>query len=264
MASTAVRSPLIAVLIRQTATSTANPGALRAVPSCQHRTFSSYLITPKELLKALKNGEMVRSEGSKSLGTVMPLCAAWFLPNDPEGRTGASVFRKHHIPHARFFDLDAVRDRNSPYPHMLPGPEGFRNAIGRLGIRKDYRIVVYDSAELGLFSAPRVAWMFKIFGHEKVHVLNNYKLWVDEGYPTDSQEPTQALETHYPIPSLNSSKVAEFDYVKELAIHNKDGSAHSVEILDARPEGRWRGTAPEPRPGTYHSDPSVTSSGSDV
>jgi len=58
------------------------------------------------------------------------LDCTWFMPDDP--RKPFEEFQKHHIPGARFFDLDAICDLSSPYPHMLPTPEAFAQAMGTL------------------------------------------------------------------------------------------------------------------------------------
>lgn len=211
------------------------------------RAFSSYLVTPKELNQALKEAPTKVSSGSTATRTI-PLSAAWFLPND--GRKGIDTFREQRIPNARFFDLDKVVDRHSPFPHMLPSPKDFAAAMSELGIRRDDTVVVYDTKELGIFSAPRVAWTLKVFGHEQVHILNNFKTWVDEGYPTESGEIYSVECSLYQIPELDESKVAEFEQVKEIAeSYGKEGAAEEIQVLDARPHGRWSGTDPEPRPG---------------
>ncbi|KAK4690740.1 thiosulfate/3-mercaptopyruvate sulfurtransferase, partial [Lecanoromycetidae sp. Uapishka_2] len=182
----------------------------------------------------------------------IPLCASWFLPNDPEKRTGHQVFRESRIPTARFFDLDAVKDHDSPYPHMLPTAEDFAKAMRNLGIRRDDEIVIYDSKELGIFSAPRVGWTFRVFGHPSVHILNNYRLWVERGFPTESDE-APAVENEqqsdYPVPSVNPEMVVKFAEVKDIAKDYGKEGAEGIQILDARPRGRWAGTAPEPRQG---------------
>ncbi|KAH8669539.1 putative thiosulfate sulfurtransferase TUM1 [Tricladium varicosporioides] len=208
------------------------------------RGFSSYLVTPKELKEALdRNSPTKISTAPRTVA----VCASWFLPND--GRNGLETFRKKRIPHARFFDLDKVIDKHSPYPHMLPTAQTFAKAMGGLGIRRDDTVVVYDSAELGIFSAPRVGWTLKAFGHDQVHVLNNFKLWVEEGYPTESGEFWDVDTCAYPIPEFKADKVADFEEVKELVKdYNKEG-AEGVQILDARSYGRWLGKDPEPRPG---------------
>ncbi|KAK2623622.1 hypothetical protein QTJ16_006803 [Diplocarpon rosae] len=209
-----------------------------------HRSLSSYLITPNELHAALKKNSP--SKISTAPRTV-PLCASWFLPND--GRKGLDTFREKRIPSARFFDLDKVIDKRSAYPHMLPSATDFAKAMSALGIKRDDTVVVYDTAELGIFSAPRVGWTLKVFGHDSVHVLNNFKLWVEEGLPTESGEFWDVDTCVYPIPEFDANRVVDFEEVKELAKdYNKEG-AEGVQILDARSHGRWTGKDPEPRPG---------------
>ncbi|TVY23074.1 putative 3-mercaptopyruvate sulfurtransferase [Lachnellula hyalina] len=208
------------------------------------RSLSSYLVSPTELQEALKKNPP--SKISTAPRTVA-LCATWFLPND--GRNGLQTFREKRIPHARFFDLDSVIDKRSPYPHMLPSASDFAKSMSALGIRRDDTVVVYDSQELGIFSAPRVGWTLKAFGHNSVHVLNNFKLWVEEGYPTESGEFWDVDTCVYQIPEFDETKVADFEEVKEIAKdHNKEG-AEGIQILDARSQGRWSGKDPEPRPG---------------
>ncbi|VBB81293.1 Putative 3-mercaptopyruvate sulfurtransferase [Podospora comata] len=210
------------------------------------RSFSSYLVTPQELAEALKKAP---PSPISSEPRVIPLCASWFLPNDPEGRTGIDVFREKRIPKARFFDLDRVIDKHSEYPHMLPTPKGFAAAMSELGIRHEDTVVVYDSKELGIFSAPRVGWTLKTFGHPRVHILNNFRLWVEQGLPTESGNVWTVECGTYPIPEMDEAKVAHFEDVREVALdYNKEG-AEGVQILDARSYGRWSGKDPEPRSG---------------
>ncbi len=210
------------------------------------RSFSSYLVTPKDLHDALKKNP---PSPISTDPRVVPVCAAWFLPNDAEGRTGIQVFRKQRIPKARFFDIDKVIDRRSPYPHMLPSPNDFAAAMSELGIRREDTVVVYDTKELGIFSAPRVGWTLKVFGHPKVHILNNFRTWVEEGLPTETGEVYSVECCTYPIPEMDGDKVASYEDVREVALdHNKEG-AEGIQIIDARSSGRFTGEAPEPRPG---------------
>lgn len=209
-------------------------------------TFRSYLVSPSELATALKSNATTKLSTSPR---TVPICGSWFLPNDSQKRSGLEVFKQAHIPQARFFDLDKVADTSSPYPHMLPSPEVFRDAMQDLGVRRDDVLVVYDTQELGIFSGPRVAWTLRVFGHPAVHLLNNFKLYVEEGNPTESGEQEKFEKSEYPLPQLDSSRVIDFEGVKEIAKdHNKEGH-EEVQILDARSEGRWKGVDPEPRPG---------------
>lgn len=206
----------------------------------------SYLVTPEELHAALKQN------APSSISTdprVIPICAAWFMPNDPQGRTGSESFKQKRIPTARFFDVDGVKDHDSPYPHMLPTTEQFAEAMGKLGIRKHDELVVYDTEELGLFSAPRVGWTLRVYGHPRVHLLNNFRLWVKEGLPTESGEPELPEPLKYPIPSYHTDMVVKYAEMKTIGYdYGKEGS-EEIQIIDARSPGRWDGSEPEPRPG---------------
>ncbi|KOS18806.1 3-mercaptopyruvate sulfurtransferase [Escovopsis weberi] len=217
---------------------------LRPGTATRRAFSSSYLVTPRELHEALKKNPPSPISPEPR---VIPLCAAWFMPND--GRTGIQVFREQRIPKARFFDLDRVIDKRSPYPHMLPDARGFAEAMSELGIRKEDTVVVYDTKELGIMSAPRVGWTFKVFGHPKVHILNNFRQWVAEGLPTESGELYNVDCNVYPIPEFDARRVASFEHVREVAQDfNKEG-AEGVQILDARSHGRFTGRDPEPREG---------------
>ncbi|KAF2103487.1 Rhodanese-like protein [Rhizodiscina lignyota] len=210
-------------------------------------SLPSYLVTPSELSTALSKNIHSRLSTAPR---IIPLSAAWFLPNDPQKRTGWGSYVAKRIPHSRFFDLDKVKDEESPYPHMLPTPEVFAREMGKLGIKRDDTVVVYDTAEVGIFSAPRVAWTLRVFGHPEVHLLNNFRAWVDEGYPVEEGEPSENVEeVAYAVPEMNNSMVVAFEEVKERVTEQGKEGAEEVQVLDARPEGRWKGTAPEPRKG---------------
>ncbi|KAI5458028.1 Rhodanese-like domain-containing protein [Mariannaea sp. PMI_226] len=239
MASVAVCHPARAGL-RQFRTSAFRP----LLPLFARRNLSSYIVSPKELNEALSKNPPAPNTSDPR---VIPLCASWFLPNDE--RTGIQTFREQRIPNARFFDLDKAIDKRSPYPHMLPDAKGFAAAMSELGIRKEDTVVVYDTKELGIFSAPRVGWTLKVFGHSKVHILNNFKLWVEEGLPTESGELYSVECGPYPIPAMESQKVISFEEVKDVVRDSNKESAEGVQILDARPLGRFTGEAPEPREG---------------
>lgn len=244
MAAMAIRAAALSARLTRSML-TPRPASHQTVRNVSFST-SSYLVTPKQLNEALKRSPPTKISTSPR---VIPLCAAWFMPNDPEGRKGIDSFRQSRIPQARFFDIDAIKDHDSPYPHMLPTCETFAEAMSDLGIRRDDEIVVYDTAELGIFSAPRVGWTLRVFGHPNVHILNNYRLWVREGFPTESGELPSFDKSKYPVPTYDSKLVIPFLELKELALDYGKEGAEEIEILDARSYGRWAGTDPEPRPG---------------
>lgn len=164
---------------------------------------------------------------------------SWYLPTmnrDPEAEYLAG-----HIPGAIRFDIDEIRDKSSPLPHMLPSPEAFASAVRALGIGDGMKIVVYDGA--GLFSAPRVWWMFRVFGARDVAILEGgFPAWQAEGRSVE-QGPGQPRQPRHFTARLNHAVVADLTDVQRAL---KTGSA---QVVDARPRDRFRGEAPEPRPG---------------
>ena len=100
------------------------------------------------------------------------------------GIDAKAEFGKRRIPRARFFDVDAIADTSSDYPHMLPTPDGFAEAVSQLGVDNKSTVVCYDAA--GVFSAPRAWWMFRVFGHDNVRVLNGgFPEWQAKGHPVE-------------------------------------------------------------------------------
>lgn len=165
--------------------------------------------------------------------------ASWFMPSDP--RDGKALYAERRIPGAIFFDIDAVADKNSDLPHMLPSPEQFASQMRKLGVGDGMRLVIYDSA--GIFSAPRVWWSFRAMGHEDVVVLDGgFPAWEAAGYPIETGPPQLRGERHF-------SARLRSDLVRDLADMRRLAESGSAAILDARPAARFRGETPEPRPG---------------
>lgn len=133
---------------------------------------------------------------------------------------------------------------------MLPSSAEFADAMGKLGIRGDDTVVVYDTKELGIFSAPRVAWTLRMFGHERVHVLNNFRLWVEQGLPVESGEPETPSAVDYGRPKVDTpAQVVDYEFVRQMARGKAAEGYSHASLLDARPKGRFDGADPEPRPG---------------
>ena len=163
---------------------------------------------------------------------------SWYLPT--QGRDAAREFMEGHIPGAVFFDIDAIADRSTDLPHMLLDPESFGEACGALGLASDNTLVVYDGA--GLFSAARVRWMLRHFGAERVAILEGgLPKWKQEGRPL-------AAGADAAKAAVFSAQVLNDDAV-DLAAVREVLATGSAQVVDARPAARFRGEAPEPRPG---------------
>jgi thiosulfate/3-mercaptopyruvate sulfurtransferase len=163
---------------------------------------------------------------------------SWYLP--AQNRDAKAEFLAGHIPGAVFFDIDAIADRSSTLPHMLPRETEFSSAAGTLGLSETNTIIVYDG--MGLFSVPRVWWTFRAFGAKDVRILTGgLPAWKRAGYRLEAGEakPTPAEFRA----RLNREAVATIEHVREV-LKRGGGS-----VVDARSAARFRGEAPEPRPG---------------
>lgn len=167
------------------------------------------------------------------------LDASWHLPT--ANRDPKAEFLAEHIPGALFFDIDEIADTDSPLPHMLPSPEKFSSRMRRMGVGDGKRVVVYDS--VGLFSAARVWWMFRYFGHEDVAVLDGgLRKWKAEGRPLEDGPARKLQERHFTA-RVQSMMLADRGEV-EAAVADK-----SFQLADARSASRFTGAEKEPRPG---------------
>ncbi len=179
--------------------------------------------------------ELAAELGDADLGVID---ASWHLPN--AGRIGSAEFRQTHIPGAVFFDIDAIADLESGLPHMLPKPDTLAAEMSALGLGDGMRFVVYDA--LGLFAAARVWWTLRAYGVEDVRILEGgLPKWIKEGRPVESGEahPKPRVFT----PRLDESFIASLDEVRAAL------DSGSAQVVDSRPADRFRGVAPEPRPG---------------
>ncbi|MHA6288544.1 sulfurtransferase [Maricaulis sp. CAU 1757] len=163
------------------------------------------------------------------------LDASWTFPGGPGYRC------EGYIPGALEFDIDTVRDTATELPHMLPSPDGFAAHVRALGISATTRLVVYD--RIGVFSAPRVWWMFRAMGHDAIQVLDGgLPLWQARGGPIidEPAEPSGEGDfTGHPVPQ----RVADRQHLLDTL------ETRGCAILDARPAERFAGRTAEPRPG---------------
>lgn len=187
---------------------------------------SRWLVTTDWLASRLRLPDLVVVDGS------------YYLPQHK--RDAAAEYRAGHIPGAVRFDIDAISDHSSQLPHMLPSAFGFGVAMAELGISERNTIIVYDG--MGLFSAPRVWWTLRLFGAESVHVLDGgLPKWRAEKRPLEQGE-VKRPRSHFV--TRTPEKI-----VATLATIERALAEKSAQVVDARPADRFRGEAPEPRPG---------------
>lgn len=144
------------------------------------------------------------------------------------------------IPNARIFDLkNTFKDLTAKLPNTMPGPEYFSKEVQKLGINQHSKIVIYDHH--GIYSSPRAWWVFRVMGHQDVAVLDGgFLAWKNANFPTSSYSTYHGKAGNF---------VAKFqpDLLTDAKGVLQSLNKNDQTILDARSEGRFNGTAPEPR-----------------
>lgn len=145
------------------------------------------------------------------------------------------------IPKSRRFDLQQVfLDSSSPFPNTIPQPQEFEWAAQKLGINKNSVIIVFDNN--GIYTSPRVWWLFQVMGHKNIAVLDGgFPNWINEGFPTVTKH-LDTFERGDFKSNYDESLVITFEQVQQNIVHQE------FLLVDARSEGRFQGTAHEPRP----------------
>lgn len=158
------------------------------------------------------------------------LDATFFLPR--QQRHAQEEFKSRHIPGAQFFDIDDIADRNSPLPHTLPSADQFARQVGQLGIDNDTWVFIYDDNHF--FAAARAWWMFRVFGHQKVKVIDGgLNRWKHLGFPLTS-------DRTMPKPKVFDAlfRPELFVGLEQMRAIQREGS---MQILDARSEDSFNG-----------------------
>jgi thiosulfate/3-mercaptopyruvate sulfurtransferase len=187
---------------------------------------SRWLVTTEWLAARLGAPDLVVLDGS------------YYLPT--QNRDAAAEYRAGHIAGAVRFDIETIADHANPLPHMLPAAAQFSREVGALGIGDQDTIVVYDGA--GMFASPRVWWTFRAFGAEQVFILEGgLPKWKAEGRAIESGAVTRAPRSFraHQAPAM----IAALPEVQAAL------AGDAVQVVDVRPAARFRGEAPEPRPG---------------
>ncbi len=185
----------------------------------------------------VNSNDLVETEWlSKNLSKVFLLDGSWYLPN--QKRNPRKEFEKIHIPGSQFFDIELISDQNNKLPHMIPDSKVFEKHVSNLGLKNLDHIVIYDG--IGLQSAARVWWSFKVFGHQKISILNGgLPKWISENRPTEKKV-FKKIKTDY---KAHFKK----NFVKNYLQVITNIKTKKEELIDARSKGRFDGIEPEPR-----------------
>ncbi|GAB5454980.1 MAG: 3-mercaptopyruvate sulfurtransferase [Henriciella sp.] len=178
------------------------------------------------------------------------LDATWVPPFLKDRPNGKACYQNGHIPGAQYFDIDDIADTASGLKHMLPSADVFAAKIGALGVSNTTRVIVYDSNSF--FASARAWWMFRAMGHDEVYALDGgLSAWETAGGALQTEQDTPTRQTF--------TATYRADLVRNQSAMRAHVDKADVKILDARAQGRFDGTSPEPRadlpsghmPGSY-------------
>ncbi|MDE1152467.1 MAG: sulfurtransferase [Micavibrio sp.] len=179
--------------------------------------MTSALISPEDLLKKLDSVKLID--------------ASW-------GLTNSNV----RIGNAVDFDIDEIADLDAQFTHAIPAPEFFAACVSAMGISNGDHVVVYDRMGMAM-AASRVWWMFRLYGHDNVQVLDGgLPAWVRGGHPLQSKSERDIAPGTFTSRFRPEMHKTGADVLANL-------QSKTFLMLDARDAKRYAGEAPEPRPG---------------
>src|SRR5262249_38288986 len=210
------------------------PAEDRAVSPAARAPRPSALVTTEWLAENLGLRDLRGGDGS------------WHMPQLK--RDAPAEDAPAHIPRAVFFGIDAIADRKTTLPHMLPSAAEFARSVGRLGIGSRDRVVVYDTR--GVASAARVWWTFRAFGHDAVFVLDGgLPRWRAEGRTVEAGTPR-------PKPRRFTARLRR-SLVRDLAAMRRNLDTRKAQVLDARARGRGSAAVTFPAASTSRTTSSI-------
>jgi thiosulfate/3-mercaptopyruvate sulfurtransferase len=147
---------------------------------------------------------------------------------------GRTQYRGRHLPGAVHFDIDHVADADNPLPHMVPSEADFAKKIGLFGINDGDHVIVYDRLSGGS-AAARAWWLFRVFGYDKVSMLDGgFAKWTKEKHPTE-MSPVRPEPASFSA-SFNPALVRSIEQMKDNVETGKE------QVIDARGPAKFEGT----------------------
>ncbi len=173
--------------------------------------------------------------------TVQVIDATWHLA--AQNRNAKAEFEEGHIPGSLYADLDSVCDpRPGPPNRMLPSAEFFAGRMAELGVRPNAHLIVYDG--VGLYSAARLWWMLRVFGHDRVSVLDGgLPAWTRAGGPLQTGPGAPAARTTWPVRAEPDGVVRTWEQVLDNI------STAREQLVDVRPPAMFDGDTSNLYPG---------------
>lgn len=116
------------------------------------------------------------------------------------------LYETGHIPGA--LKIDWHTDLNDPLTRDFVDGPAFAELMSRLGISRDTTVVIYG--DKSNWWAAYALWVFTLFGHEDVRLLDGGRdKWIAEGRELSTERPAPA-RSDYPVVERNDAAVRAF------------------------------------------------------
>jgi thiosulfate/3-mercaptopyruvate sulfurtransferase len=146
------------------------------------------------------------------------------------------LYETGHIPGA--VKVDWHTELNDPVVRDYVDGEGFAALLGRKGISRDDTVVIYG--DKNNWWAAYALWVFSLFGHEDVRLLDGGRdKWIAEGRPLTTEVPAPE-PTRYPVVERDDSVLRA--YKEDVLAHL--GSGPLIDVRSPEEYDGSRTTAP--------------------
>ncbi len=141
------------------------------------------------------------------------------------------LYATGHIPGA--VEIDWTRDLNDPLTRDYLDKDRFEALMSRCGIENTTTVVFYG--DKNNWWATYAAWVFHLFGHENVRIMDGgRKKWADEGRPLVTEKP-EVDETKYKAPVRDDKEFRAFR--DQVLVHVNEGK----KLIDVRSPAEFSG-----------------------
>jgi thiosulfate/3-mercaptopyruvate sulfurtransferase len=154
------------------------------------------------------------------------------------------AYEQGHIPGALL--IDWRKDVNKPDVRDIIDAGEFEKLMSRLGISNDTHVILYG--DYNNWFATFAFWVFEMYGHQKVQLLNGgRKKWIDSGGELTKEVPAVKPAT-YKVPKVNYENRVFLEDLLKMKIADPN-----LVLVDVRSPAEYTGeiTAPPEYPNEH-------------
>jgi len=168
------------------------------------------------------------------------LDVTWFSDKD-----AIKDFSKQHIIGASYMDVFLGVETTPLYPRNIPDEATFQMNARGSAVNDNNHVIIYENTgKFGFFLGARAWWMFKLFGHENVSVLDGgLERWIADGHETTNMM-VKKREGNLTA-KFNAKWIVKFeDMVENL-------TSRKAQVCDSRVPAKFNHSPDDPKSGHY-------------